>query len=371
MRIINAESSLYSKDLYNNFKNLNPLSFFEDLQCFPIMSDRFGLLNKYSSFDLVATKSPTYLKNLKEYSYGNNIQEFLSESMEKRATEILKMSYDNVKHIYLLWSGGIDSTAVFVSLLKNMNKEQRKMLHIVMSPRSIDEYRLFYKKYVEGQFDILWTDKENYIDLYKEALSKGYTLTGDCGDQLYGSHLMETLPHWFMDYRDYLKKIIYPNQNIDRLIGQFEESFSEYGMDIQKVYDFIWWMNFSCKWNIVCNSLKHLTETNGENEIAFFDCKDFEIYALNIPHDVHVSEYREYKKGMKKYIYDFTGDEEYYIQKMKVGSSKSNHMFPEKMKLSVLTENKKLISYDIDIVRSCDYFNAVQLLEPIFRNFMK
>lgn len=371
MKILNAESKVYSKDIFDNFKVLNPLSFFEDFQSIPIMSDRFGVMNKYSTFNLSSTKDITYFKNIKEYSYGNNIQDFLFNAMDKRGKYLLDMAYENVKHIYLMWSGGIDSTAVFVSFLKNISEEQKKMLHIVMSPRSIDEYKFFYEKYVEGKFDILWTDTKNYIDVYKSALLSGYTITGDCGDQLYGSHITHTLPYWFNSYKDYLKKVIYPNKNIDSLIDQFEESFKEYDMNIEYVHDFVWWMNYTCKWDVVSNSLKYITKTNGENEIAFYNYKDFEIYALNIPHDVHVSEYREYKKDMKQYIYNFTGDRNYYIQKMKVGSSKANHSFVGNMAFSILTENKKLISYNIEDVKKSDYFEAMQIFEPIFKNILK
>ena len=371
MRIINAESHIYSKELFDKFKILNPLSFFEDFQFLPIMSDRFGGFNKYSTFNLVSTKDINYLKTIKEYSYGNNIQQFLFDSVDKRGKEILDRAYNDVKHIYLLWSGGIDSTAVFVSLLKSIREDQKKMLHIVMSPRSIDEYKLFYERYVKDKFDILWTNKNNYEEVYRTAIKRGYTLTGDCGDQIYGSHITHTLPFWFNDYRDYLRKQIYPNQNIDSLIGQFETTFKEYGMDIQKVHDFVWWMNFSCKWDIVSNSVKHITKVSNGNEIAFFDYKDFEIYALNIPHDIHVSEFREYKKDMKKYIYDFTGDEEYYRTKMKIGSSKSNHKIITNAELSFLTENKKIISHDVNFIKSGDYFSAIIGITSIMNNVLK
>ena len=182
MRIINAESQIYSKDIFDNFKTINPLSFFEDFQMFMIMSDRFGGLNKYSTFNVVATKGLEYLKTLKEYSYGNNIQQFLFNAVDKRGKEILDKAYNDVKHIYLLWSGGIDSTAVLISFLKSISEEQKRMFHIIMSKRSIEEYKLFYDNYVDGKLDVIWTDKQNYVDVYKMALNRGYTVTGDCGD---------------------------------------------------------------------------------------------------------------------------------------------------------------------------------------------
>ena len=369
MRILNAESSLYSDDLYDNYKTVNPLSFFEKLQGIPIVSDRFGLMNQFSTFNLASTHDKTYLLNLKCYSVYN-VQEFLNNAVDKRGKEILDKAYNDVKHIYLLWSGGIDSTAVFTSMLKSISEEQKRMFHVVMSPRGIKEYPLFYEKYVQDKFDIIWTNKKNFADVYKEALNKGYVVTGDCGDQIYGSHILETLPYWFSDYRDYLREVWYPNQNIDELIGMFEYAFNEYEMDIQKVHDFIWWMNFSCKWDVVSNSVKYTAKTYGD-EIAFFNHKDFEIYALNIPHDIHVSEYREYKKDMKKYIYDFTGDKEYYIQKMKVGSSKTNLSGPKSMSFDILTENKKLVSYPIDEIKDCDYFEALKILNPIMKTILK
>ena len=164
MRIINAKTQIFFKEIFDSYKSLNPLSFFENFQEFPVASDRFGVLNKYSTFNLYATKGIDYLNDLKSKSFDNS-QKFLSDAIDKRGKYLLDKAYQNKKDIYLLWSGGIDSTAVFISFLKNIKNNE--ILHIVMSKNSIDEYKSFFEQYVIGKFDIILTNKNNYDNIYE------------------------------------------------------------------------------------------------------------------------------------------------------------------------------------------------------------
>lgn len=372
MQIINAYSKVYIPELFNNFKTLNPLSFFEDFQHIPILSDRFGLLNEYSTFNVVSTKDKIYLSNIMAYNYGTDIYQYFCECMNKRAECILNKAFNSVKKIYLMWSGGIDSTGVLISFIQAMKPEHKDIINLVFSHNAIKENPNMYEKYIDGKFNVIRTDN-NFMDVYKYIVQNGIVVTGDCGDQLFGTDkgiMPNVLYNWFNSYKDFLKEM-YPETNIDYLIDIFDNTFNQYNMNITKVHDFVWWMNFACKWDYVAHSLSYLAGTNYNTEIAFYDDKMFEVYALNINHDINVSEFREYKKDLKRYIYDFNKDKDYYIQKMKYGSSKTNRNKNKNMVFSILTENTKIINYNIAELQTMDYFDSLNLVKGILKNIIK
>jgi PP-loop superfamily ATP-utilizing enzyme len=50
-----------------------------------------------------------------------------------------------------MYSGGIDSTLVIISLLKNASEEERNNITILLSENSIGENPNFYKDHILGK----------------------------------------------------------------------------------------------------------------------------------------------------------------------------------------------------------------------------
>ena len=82
------------------------------------VADRFGYLNRFSPWDLAADAAlarPAGEPGAK-----------LSDLMDARAQKLLR--YADGRDIVVLWSGGVDSTAVLVALLKAIHQLKRIVL---------------------------------------------------------------------------------------------------------------------------------------------------------------------------------------------------------------------------------------------------
>ena len=68
-----------------------------------------------------------------------------------RAKELLARAERLDVSLYSFWSGGIDSTCVLVSLLKNASASQKERIVVLMSEESISENPNFYRDHVHGK----------------------------------------------------------------------------------------------------------------------------------------------------------------------------------------------------------------------------
>jgi len=107
-------------------------------------------------------------------------------------------------NLYILWSGGIDTTAVVIAFFMYMDELEKKMgshsqafnnitnrIVIAYCDRSINEYPLFYEKYIST------SNSSNKFKSYKITGhvrdfidGKKFVVTGDPGDMIMGTFLM-------------------------------------------------------------------------------------------------------------------------------------------------------------------------------------
>ena len=94
--------------------------------------------------------------------------------------------------------------------------------------------------------------------------------------------------------------------------------------ELNNVYKFFWWINFTTKWQsvytrILPHTIKKDTLKLEENYTTFFHPKEFQLWALNNV-DVFSSDVDTCgKKVSKEYIFDVNKDAS-YLNKQKVGS---------------------------------------------------
>ena len=71
----------------------------------------------------------------------------MSEILLERASNIIEIAQKDKKMIHVLWSGGIDTTAVIVSFLRRIEERGLNPDCIIATycERSIQEYPLFYE----------------------------------------------------------------------------------------------------------------------------------------------------------------------------------------------------------------------------------
>lgn len=233
--------------------------------------------------------------------------------------------------IQVLWSGGIDSTAALVALVNNMSDTDRPQLEVVLSMDSINEYPLFFRQFILKAlpFKVI---QPPITDHFSDT---GLIVTGEHGDQLFGSDKLLPLIVNQLAYEDYetVLPIYLTNkfgnpQKIDLLIDYLRPLVQACPHPIITTFDLFWWLNFTIKWQQV--SLR-MPVFSFQEEVQplyarfrhFFRNDDFQRWSLNNhPHRAAAS-LEDYKRPAKEYIYQYTNDGTFLQQKSKEPSLKN------------------------------------------------
>ncbi|WP_291720113.1 hypothetical protein [Bernardetia sp.] len=246
-----------------------------------------------------------------------------------RAKHLLKIAQETDKKICVLWSGGIDSTVALVALIKVAQEESKlESIEVLLSKESIEEFPNFFKEII--QKNINYTLYEPPLYPLLENKTKIF-ITGEHGDQLFGSDKAKYYvlsEDAFKPYSEILPFMIgrklgtekYTQKMIDFLAPQISKS----PVPIHTLYDYLWWMNFSQKWQHV--SLRLISKSEnielGKDMIHFFSNSEFQSWSISNHHLKIDRAWNTYKQVGKTFINDFFEDEEYYLYKEKEPSLK-------------------------------------------------
>lgn len=266
--------------------------------------------------------------------------------------------------VQVMWSGGIDSTAVLCALMRTASDAQRARLIVRCDENSIQEYPLFYKEFILGSAGGGPYAVEPMTDLSvsREAARCRFrlTVTGELGDQIFGSARMRGAfqPPWNSRHpvsgepsTNYFaagldapwEDTVLPALAARGLlcgtgaewVAWIRPQLAASPVAIVTTFDFLWWLNFSCSWQHVALRITHsAVDTAGEedaglalpvqNVVHFFQSAGFQRWScLPANHAAKFGNRKEwstYKEPLKAFIRDWTGDSEYYATKEKVGS---------------------------------------------------
>src|SRR5882724_7672755 len=247
----------------------------------------------------------------------------------ERAEELgRKLKASNRTYLNVMWSGGIDSTTIVISLLKTWSAEDLKRVRILLSSASIQEYPRFYREYIAPRFrgQIL----NSTLIPYSAFLNDSLLVTGELGDQLFGSDLLRTAA-WIgksedaavraSDWKDLAVRIFASSLKSDvesarRFLEVYEPIVEECPHTVDSLHMFLWWWNFTQKWQHVKFRIMlymdepRLTECYW-NMVHFFDCPRLQRWAIQNP-DLKIRDtWESYKWIAKELIVDYTKDFEY------------------------------------------------------------
>jgi hypothetical protein len=254
----------------------------------------------------------------------------------ERAIDLLRRAEELNVRLYVFWSGGIDSTLVLVSLLKNATPRQLANLIVLMSEESISEYPKFYSEYIRGKLQVDSSVMFPYL-----LGGKHLVVNGEHNDQLFGSDMVGKLIVKFgpeVMHRPYDRDLFFRffDDNInDReatnfCLDRFEELRAAAPVPVTTNYLHLWWINFAMKWQsvfmrtlayasprLVSNIDLHYLKTY----YAPFYCTDaFQLWSMaNLDQKIK-DKWSTYKWVCKDIIYDFTKDADYRDNKIKRGS---------------------------------------------------
>nr|VFK79695.1 MAG: hypothetical protein BECKSD772D_GA0070982_106013 [Candidatus Kentron sp. SD] len=254
-----------------------------------------------------------------------------SELCDGVGIELTERAIESKKNIRVLWSGGIDSTVALISLMKASEKlETSNYLQVMLTMDSVNEYPDFYKNYIIGKYKTIPCSSPISEFLELDCVN----VTGEHGDQLFGSHLLKEEVETgsaYLKYKDVLPlklmQFFSSSKKVDRLMKYIEPQIDASPIRINTLFDCIWWLNFSLKWQQVTLRLPVFRMRDVEetyNSIYhFFRDSRFQAWSLaNSSLRKEVFAWKDYKSVAKEYIYSFANDSMYRSGKVKEPSLK-------------------------------------------------
>jgi hypothetical protein len=254
-----------------------------------------------------------------------------------RAGEILGKAEKLGVRIYVMYSGGIDSTCILVSLLKQATPQQRKNIVVLLSQESIAEYPRFYQEHIRGKL------KVDSSIRFPDLLGGGdMLLSAEHNDMVMGSDKIgDLMTRYGPDViherysRDLITDLLETSLNGDAEAADFYVDLFERIRDVAPVpidtnFEFLWWINFAVKWQACYAYIVMLTPPKNAHGftknyldtrfVSFFNTEDFQLWSMNNPDKRIRDTWTSYKWIAKQVIYDYTKDAEYRDNKVKNGS---------------------------------------------------
>lgn len=261
----------------------------------------------------------------------------LEDICNDRAREVLADAERLGATMYVMYSGGIDSTLVLVSLLKNATATQRENIVVLLSHESISENPRFYEDFIRGKLRV-----ESSIRFPELIGTKHYLISGEHNDMVMGSEKIGKLMTRFgpdsiyLPYdRDMLTELYAANLQSDMAatgfhMDHFERIRDQAPIPIVNNMEFLWWINFAIKWQACfyyillftpARNAQHVTRDYVHKHfVSFFNTDDFQLWSMNNPDKRIKDTWKSYKWPCKDIIYNFTKDAEYRANKTKKGS---------------------------------------------------
>lgn len=249
---------------------------------------------------------------------------------------------------HILWSGGIDSTAILISVLKTGNKEILDQLVVVCNQASIEENPYFYNRYIKDKLKTIDTD---HFKVTSENYNKILLVNGDCAEMVFGSTHPQALGRqglldiihepWTND--TLLRRAINTtNSNaLDFGFALVKESIKHSPVPIETIFDFLWWHYFNFK--IVDSYVRamvytadQLTDTEAMDFRTntfqrFFMYPEMQMWGMLTNNARRETMHLDYKYDAKTYIYNFDHNDFYYNNRQKypsmIKNTASQHVF--------------------------------------------
>jgi hypothetical protein len=289
------------------------------LNSFPEISDR----TEYKLAAFCALHSPRFRFGFDNYfdlvdnpfpEIPTNYTDTFEELVNRRAVEL----WDIGKPIRVWWSGGIDSTCALVSLLKTRRLDTN--LIVYLSTDSVQENPRFYDLLVNKKVNLQWHSATNHPWRNLEMWN-GETINVNGGG---GNELFLALPHsidletLFKIKDDHWMHII-SNSDTLEVVNQHIK-ISPYKPET--IWEFFWWMaKIIDDLSQIHISPRFLEDPSVYNlEYSFFTTDYFDLWSLMNPSAGHNGTWNTYKWPLKKIIYEYDKDEDYFLQKIPEGS---------------------------------------------------
>ena len=228
------------------------------------------------------------------------------------------------KKIYILWSGGIDSSAALLGIWKYgkilFDNNKVSLLH---SRSSVRESPFLYDWIVRNK---ILTEEVGSVTKFIKDQPQGSSdtndksniyVTGEIGDQIMGNfHNLSSFPN-LNDEENLLSKDIFsflkPIQDKEKKEAWSSVAHLLYDnrkTEIETVFDMLSWFTFTCKYEHPKYRF-WLAAARRIPTYNFFDTDEFQNWSMNNnwKEKCNGNWWTHYKMPLKKFIYDITGSE--------------------------------------------------------------
>lgn len=276
----------------------------------------------------------------------------LSDVMDRRALQILSVARTKDKRIVIMWSGGIDSTAVLASFIKNLDHADLARIIVCATTASVIENPWFYASQIKDKFEMVhWYD----LQISNHFFERHILLHGDPGDCIFGPSVGKFHNLWqdkqylksWTDNRDMLYKLYHDDQQpefnrwwVDKICSNLE-SLQAQGLvqKIQSISDWHWWNYFNIKWqgSLTRPLVRHkacATESIHQHhldelfDLTFYAGDELQKWSYQNLHNLLAQGITEHKRQIKQYIYDLDRNRQYLDNKRKETSIVTNFRSP-------------------------------------------
>lgn len=276
---------------------------------------------------------------LRPPKYNPNFNLSFTEVTDQRLHELWKKYPD--KKWLILWSGGIDSTVILASVLKNLSKEDLTKIDVACNRISVYENPQFFYNHIVPNFNLI---DSTHLRLNQDTLDQYYVFTGEIADQLYGGHasrLNINEKRLLADWRNSADQLILYLQNsagasaskqsvatAQWLYENIKNNINSVDVPIETCYDFFWWYFFNYVWVAIklrplhyqSYHTKELIVKYLDNFIIWFESDNYQHWSMN-NNKIGIKyggNFGDRKLASSQYIHDF--DKDYYYFKYKTKS---------------------------------------------------
>lgn len=295
------------------------------------------------------------------------------EDISRKRTEDLAQILENNpdKRCTMMWSGGIDSTFILTSIIKYLDPRLWDRFIIGLSAGSLWENPYFYRDQILPRFSDI-RDIENL-----QIPANSINISGTLCDKIV---CPEIILQWLYRHRGpqrldqktddlivYLSRFNESPDKSKRIYEQTLESSSRWGVELDTVSDFLWWMVFNFvyvgmyyhDWSRFWTDHKTVSDINHDKFYWFADSR-YQQWAMNQSARWPESDsnwHLEYKRRLRESIYELDGNLYYRNFKQKVlGHTPLNNTW-QKMQprldwvLAVGTDGEKHYTTDHNLSR--------------------
>ena len=297
----------------------------------------------------------------------------LAKLLLARASEILTKAKKERRVLKVLWSGGIDTSAMVSAFHEviGSNKDLRKLILICFCESSLKEYPLFFEKIIKKfRYQPIPHHVRDILEDHEIGRANDIIVTGDPADMIFGTYVMSqcildppnlksgtNLNPLYMNLESswtiFADFMVFKGLLTDRAkrhwLNWIKPFVDASPIRVVTVFDFLWWCSYGLKYQHDLNRIFYnnrwftIPPCMVARFINFYDTLDFSQWSYHFHYSKMKSKkvWASYKHALKDFIREVTGDSVYYSTKFKMQSVSNNWGFEH-----ALDSNYNLIRFE-------------------------